>query len=120
MAIATEAFRVQADLEAFPETLFLDRQGRIAHRLTGGQEAPYFAAQLDRLLAETESGAAEFTSSPEVDSVPAVATAQKEADGHTPLARVVYWFMRRGHREKSAGPEAGESDVPGDGTPLSP
>lgn len=55
---ATDALREALGVNGFPETLFIDRQGRIAERLRGGADASYFRSRIQYLLREPDDGAA--------------------------------------------------------------
>lgn len=50
--VASDAFRQTLGVAAFPETLFIDRKGRVAERLRGGADAAYFRARVQYLLQE--------------------------------------------------------------------
>lgn len=63
---------------AFPETFFLDTQGRVAEHLQGPQDLAYFQARVDALLAEA-AGAQ-------------VATAPAVSSEHSRLSRFFYWL----------------------------
>ena len=86
--IATDAWRATFGVVAFPETLFVDVEGRVAARLLGGEELPYFEAQVTALLAEAETG----------EATAAVATADGEGR-HSFVARLLYVAL---HPKKKA------------------
>jgi hypothetical protein len=52
MPHATDALLESLGLTAFPETVMIDRLGRVAAVLHGGQDAAYFEARVKELLAE--------------------------------------------------------------------
>ena len=49
---ADDAFLAAMDLSAFPETLFIDRQGRVAEHLRQNEELAYFSERAALLLEE--------------------------------------------------------------------
>lgn len=110
---ATDPWRETLGVVAFPETLFIDAQGRVAERLQGGQEGPYFAARIDALLAEAAalapSGDPAAEPAAEASSQPAqpAPAASAESGSHGFIPRIVYRLHRLTHR---GGGEASPAD----------
>lgn len=77
---ATEVWLAQVGVVGFPETLILDREGRVAVRLEGPESYPWFQAQVEALLAEAPS-----------DGAPPAP--RDERGRHGPVARIVYTLL---------------------------
>lgn len=91
IAVADDPWREALQVEAFPETLFIDAQGRVAERLQGGQDFAYFNARVEALLAEA-AGEATAGSAPD-------APAEAASGRHGFIAKLAY-FVLHGPKKK--------------------
>lgn len=98
MPIATDEWRESWGVVGFPETVFLDRQGRIVERILGGQEEPYFSERIEALLAEdAQNPVPEDEGKAAAKSDPAASSSSRPAQTtgrHRWYERLIYRMVR--------------------------